>query len=164
MTTTKVRLASVTLLFGAILSLGLLNKLFGQTPPKLDVSTSIEKNEYKEEFDFYFTNVDGKLSSIYVDLGLKRLVPVADKPNVVWVSMKMNSPRDDGLSSGEESNQLWGIEDKIVKELTSTGYSVYVGRLTSDGHRDLYFYVSDVVAVKRIISELIFCIQTTSSM
>ena len=55
----------------------------------------------------------------------------------------MNNPKEDGLSSQEESEILWNIEDAIVKEIISNHNSIYVGRLTSAGYRDLYFYFGD---------------------
>ncbi len=98
--------------------------------------------------------MNDKLGSIFVDLGLRKVAPIADKPNVVWVSIKMNNPREDGLSSQEESGLLGDIEDALVQKIISKHNAIYVGRLTSSGDRDLYFYFGDTTLYDKTISEV----------
>ena len=98
--------------------------------------------------------MDDKLGSIYIDLGLNKIAPIADKPNVAWISIKMNNPREDGLSSQEESDILYQIEVVLVEKIISKHNSVYVGRLTSDGNRDLYFYFGDTTHSDKTISDV----------
>ena len=101
----------------------------------------MEKNlNYVEDWDFYMSNVDGVIGSIFVDLGLINIAPIADKSNIAWISISMQNPREDGLSSNEESEQLYNIEDNIVNNVTKKHNVIFVGRLTSDGKRQLYFY------------------------
>lgn len=80
--------------------MGILSNLFGGKSEKLI------KIKHQEDWDFYLTNVDDKLSSIAVDLGLKSVAPIVDKQHIVWISLKMNNPREDGLSSKEEFEKL----------------------------------------------------------
>jgi len=134
--------------------MGLFNNLFGQPKTKPQSTVSHSKSIHNGDWDFYFSNVDGKLSSLFVDLGLHKIAPLNDKPNVVWISIKMNNPREDGLSSSEECNLLAEIEDHVVDEIRSKFNSVYVGRLTSDGHRDLYFYLGDTMLYDKTLSEI----------
>jgi uncharacterized protein (TIGR01619 family) len=111
--------------------------LFGNLFHKKDK----KKNEpdHNEDWDFYFTNVDHKISSIAVDLGLAGIAPIQDQKNVCWVSIKMLHPREDGLSSnGVKTNHS----------------ATYVGRLTSDGNRDIYFYLGDITLVDKTISDV----------
>ena len=112
------------------------------------------QKKHLEEWDFYFSNVNDKLGSLFVDLGLRTIAPMADKPNIVWVSIKMNNPREDGLSSQEESEMIWNIEDAIVKEITSNHNSIFVGRLTSAGYRDLYFYFGDTASYDKTVIDV----------
>lgn len=109
---------------------------------------------HEEEWEFYFSNVNDKLASIYVDLGLYKVGPISDKTNICWITIKMNQPRHDGLSSNEESETLFKIEDEIVPKIKSKNNSVYCGRITSDGDRDLYFYVSDTTLIQKQIEEI----------
>ncbi|WP_213278938.1 DUF695 domain-containing protein [Chryseobacterium indologenes] len=130
------------------------NKIFGKPNNKQATMLSASETNNKEDWDFYFTNVDGNLASIFVDLGLITMAPMKDKPNIVWVSIQMNNPREDGLSSKEESTLLCDIEDALVSKVSSKHNSIYIGRLTSAGHRDLYFYSGDTMLYDRTISEV----------
>ena len=127
--------------------MGLFNKLFGKRTPAPIL-------EHEEEWEFYFSNVNDKLGSVLVDLGLHEVAPMTDKPNIVWVSIKMNNPREDGLSSEEESDLLGDIEDALVDKIISKHNSIYAGRLTSAGYRDLYFYFGDTTLYDKTISEV----------
>ena len=137
-----------------ITSMGLFDKLFGKATQNQPVVTATNHNEHSEEWDFYLSNVNEKLASLYVDLGLHKIAPMKDKPNVVWVSIKMNNPREDGLSSNEESNELYKIEDALVDKLKNKFKSIYVGRVTTTGDRDLYFYFGDTTLYDKVISDV----------
>ena len=134
--------------------MGLFDKLFGKTNLEKPTISSITKAGHQEEWEFYFSNVDDKLGSIFVDLGLHKIAPILDKPNVVWISIKMNNPREDGLSSQEESGLLRDIEDALVEKIKYKHNSIYVGRLTSTGDRNLYFYLGDTTLYDKTISDV----------
>jgi uncharacterized protein (TIGR01619 family) len=134
-------------------TMGLFEKIFGKTNSENPTITQL-KDGHQEKWEFYFSNVNDKLGSLFVDLGLHKVAPMADKPNVVWVSIKMNNPREDGLSSQEESELLRNIEDALVDKITFKHNSIYVGRLTSAGDRDLYFYFGDTTLYDKTISEV----------
>ncbi len=140
-------------LLTTFISMGFFEKLFGKTNSEKELSKQT-KIGHQEEWEFYFTNVDDELGSIFVDLGLKKIAPLKDKPNVVWVSIKMNNPREDGLSSQEESAILGEIEDALVDKIISKYNSTFVGRLTSAGDRDLYFYFGETTLYDKTISEV----------
>ncbi|MCZ8215225.1 MAG: DUF695 domain-containing protein, partial [Cyclobacteriaceae bacterium] len=134
--------------------MGLFDKLFGKINPAQLLNTAQQKVGHQEEWEFYFSNVNDKLGSLFVDLGVRNVAPMKDKPNVVWVSIKMNNPRENGLSSQGESEILSNIEDALVDKMISNHNSVYVGRLTSAGDRDLYFYFGDTTLYDKTISEV----------
>lgn len=135
--------------------MGLFDKLFGKTKSEKPITTIQPKIGHQEEWEFYFSNVNDKLGSFCVDLGLHKVAPIADKENLVWVSIKMNQPREDGLSSQEESSLLGDIEDTLVAKIVSSHNAIFVGRLTSDGDRDLYFYFGDDTTLyEKTISEV----------
>lgn len=151
-------LQRITLIFlGLVLILtGLLNKSLGQSQEKFPtiVSQTITDG-HTPEWDFYFSNVDNKYSSLFVDLGLYKIAPIKDKSNFVWVSIKMNEARGDGFSSSGEDELLEKIEKNLVAQIESKFHSSYVGRLTSNGHRDFYFYVGDTTFYGKVLSEFI---------
>ena len=132
--------------------MGLFDKLFRkretETKPEVKGNSS-----HEEDWDFYFSNVDDIVGSFYIDLGLSKIAPVADKPNLIWISLKMNNPREDGLSSSEEFDTLSSIEDRLQEFILENHSAIYAGRLTSNNNRDFYFYFGDTTLYDKTISE-----------
>lgn len=95
-----------------------------------------------DNWDFYSLGVDGKPASIFVDLGVESDAPLKSHPYLAYVRLFMNQPRPDGLSSSEEFEALIEIEKSMEATLCEADVG-YVGRNTSDGCRDFYFYVSN---------------------
>jgi hypothetical protein len=95
-----------------------------------------------QDWDFYFQRVDDKPASIFVDLGIANEAPIKALPFMSYIRVYMRNPGPDGLSSQKEFDALKSIEDSIDRELTSDSQTIYVGRNTSDGTRDFYFYTA----------------------
>ena len=131
--------------------MGLYEKLFGSAKN----TVSVKAKAYKEDWDSYLSNVDGKVGSIMVDLGFHTIAPMTDKPNVLWVTIKMNNPDSkNGLSSKDETDALWKIEDALTAKLVGIDKMAYVGRLTSDERRQFYFYLYDTSVYNRAVSNI----------
>jgi regulator of RNase E activity RraB len=96
-----------------------------------------------DDWDFYFCQVENKPASIFVDLGIVCEVPIASLPNMAYMRLFMNAPREDGLSSREEFDALVGIE-KAMEERLVNEETAYVGRCTHDSCRDFFFYANNV--------------------
>lgn len=133
--------------------MGLFDKLFGKKDQNDTSEQTTSNPPHKEEWDFYFSNVDNIIGSFYIDLGLIHIAPVSDKLNLVWISVQMNSPREDGLSSSEEFETLKAIEDRLQEFILAKHNAIYAGRLTTDGRRDFYFYMGDTTLYDKTISE-----------
>ena len=95
-----------------------------------------------DQWDFYFTKIDGDLGSIFFNETLAKRAPVPNHDALIYVRLFMRNARPDGLSSQEESETLTAIEDALDGALASTG-AIYVGRATYAGQRDLFFYATD---------------------
>ncbi|MEW7292851.1 DUF695 domain-containing protein [Aquimarina sp. 2304DJ70-9] len=127
-----------------ILIMGFLSKIFGQTE---------KKTEYEPDWTFYFSNVNDKLSSIATDLNLTSVAPINGQENVVYVSIKMPNPKDNGLSSNDDADELWKIEDEIISGFDKSNLNyTFAGRLTSDGFRDLYFFGENTILMEKQVS------------
>jgi len=139
--------------------MGILKKLFVRNKTTRDFEFHAGKRPenllHEEEWDFYFSNVDNIIGSFFIDLGLSAIAPVSEKPNLAWVSLKMNNPREDGLSSNGEFDILSEIEDKLKEVMTVKHDSLYAGRLTTNGSRDFYFYMGDTSLYDKTISDFI---------
>jgi hypothetical protein len=94
-----------------------------------------------DNWDFYFLRVDDKPASTFVDLGAIDYAPVASLPFMAYIGLTMNAPRADGLSSQAEFDTLAAIEDALKGQLVGEGTD-YVGRCTTNGCRDFFFYVA----------------------
>jgi hypothetical protein len=96
-----------------------------------------------DQWDFYQLLVDDEPASIFVDLGIAKDAPIARFPTLAYLRVRMQTPRSDGLSSQEEYETLVALEDSVSKAIELSGHSIYVGRNTSGGNRDFYFYTCD---------------------
>ncbi len=96
-----------------------------------------------DNWDFYFCTIDEKVASIFLDLGIADSAPLKEYQVLAYVRVFMNQPREDGLSSNDETDSLNALEDQLESALTVDETAVYVGRSTSDGYRDFFFYASD---------------------
>jgi Family of unknown function (DUF695)/Regulator of ribonuclease activity B len=94
-----------------------------------------------DNWDSYFCRVDDKPGSIFLDLDIAGDAPLVGYAHVAYVRLRMRNPRPDGLSSQDEFEILKQIEDRLNASLTAAGAAAYVGRTTSDGSRDYYFYL-----------------------
>lgn len=91
-----------------------------------------------ENWQFYAARVDDQPASIFVDVGLD--APVAGFGDMAWLRLYMRAPRPDGLSNQAEYDTLIALEDAVTTAITAGGDAIYVGRKTSAGVRDFYFY------------------------
>jgi len=109
------------------------------------------KFNHNQDWDFYMSNVDDAIGSFFIDLGLREIAPVVGRSNVAWVSITMQNPQENGLSSDEESELLFALEDNVVNDIINECDAIYAGRLTSAGMRQLYFYVGDAEKCQKTV-------------
>ena len=106
-----------------------------------------------DSWDFYFCQVDDHPASIFVDLGIHDDVPVADLSDMAWLRLYMLQPREDGLYGKEEYDRLIEIEDALTEALANAEIKIaYVGRNTSNGCRDFYFYAANGTQAETCLS------------
>jgi hypothetical protein len=93
-----------------------------------------------EDWRSYFCNVNDSLASIFVNLGLRNVVPILSKPWLLWVWVYFRSPRPDGLSDTKEAPEIFKIEDALTLQRSRNCGAILSGRITTEGRRELYFY------------------------
>jgi regulator of RNase E activity RraB len=93
-----------------------------------------------DHWDFYFFVVEDKPCSTMLDLGLVSDAPVASKPWLLSVRFPLLRPRGDGLTDNQEAEELGKIEEALVRALRTHCDAQFVGRMTWNGTRDLFFY------------------------
>ncbi len=109
--------------------MGIFGNLFGQ------------KN-HTENFEFYHRIENNLKQFVVVDTGLNSIIPIKSKQNLLKISFQMLNIDGEGLCSSEEELAEFGeIEDRMIEKLTKD--EIFVGRITSNGLRDFYFYTKD---------------------
>jgi hypothetical protein len=93
-----------------------------------------------DDWDFYFARMDGAVSSIFVDLGVRADAPIEKRPWLLWVFVTLQSPNADGLSTNDESPTLQSIGEALDANISPTCGAQMVGRITHSGRREFYFY------------------------
>lgn len=102
-----------------------------------------------DHWNFFFLRVDDQPASIFVDLGIAAEAPLGGFPHLGYVRVAMLHPRPDGLSSEAEFDALCALDDHLTGHIAAEGAALYVGRNTSGGHRDFYFYAADADGFER---------------
>ena len=106
-----------------------------------------------DDWDYFPLRVDDHPASIFVDLGVRKQAPILSHPTMAYLRVLMLKPREDGLSSQDEFEDLIDLEDKVTSKITRDGTCLFVGRNTSSGNRDFYFYTSDSTGFETIVRE-----------
>jgi hypothetical protein len=100
------------------------------------------------DWDFYQANINDKIASIY--LNLEADTELSQNHNTLyWFFIKLKVERDDGLSHDDEVDSLFEYEDKLVGEICS-GNLQFVGRVTTAGMRQFYFYGTEDIQYERM--------------
>lgn len=102
-----------------------------------------------DQWDFYPLGVDNQPASIFLNMSLAHRAPARGFDRMAYLRVIMREPRDDGLSSQEEYDRLIEVEETVIADVEKDGVSGYVGRNTSSGNRDFYFYTRDAKAFER---------------
>src|SRR5579859_3491328 len=93
-----------------------------------------------ENWKPYLCDVNDKISSIFVNLGLRGEAPIASKPWLLWTWVYFQEPRADGLSDSREAPTLYKIEDALNACVLHARRAIPCGRITTEGRREFYFY------------------------
>ena len=96
----------------------------------------------EDHWEIYVTYVDDHPAVILVDLGIADFVPLPNKPALVWLWVHIQSPDEEGFPTEEEDMILNDIEDAVTEAMETTA-ARYVGRITTNGRREFYFYTDD---------------------
>jgi uncharacterized protein (TIGR01619 family) len=95
-----------------------------------------------DEWEFYFCTIDNSPASIFVDVGLEDSVPDEARPHCAEITVFLLNPTEQGLTTDEEADTLWKIEEALVRKLRESNSAELVGRVTMDGARSFYFYAA----------------------
>jgi uncharacterized protein (TIGR01619 family) len=94
-----------------------------------------------DHWEIYVTYVDEKPAVILVDIGVSAAAPLPDLPTLCWLWVHLKNPDEQGFPSDDENDALNDLEDVLTDSLNQAE-TRYVGRVTTDGRREFYFYTS----------------------
>ena len=94
-----------------------------------------------DHWEIYVTFVDEKPAVILVDIGVSAIVPIEGMSALVWLWVDIQSPDEEGFPSEDEDIKLNDVEDALTDGAGTDGIR-YVGRITSNGRREFYFYTN----------------------
>jgi regulator of RNase E activity RraB len=96
-----------------------------------------------EDWDVFLRRIDGHPAMIFADLVAGEAGPDTARPFALRLAFALQQPGDDGLGTEEESQTLYDLEDELFKALcVGNLQSRYVGRITSCGLREAYYYTA----------------------
>lgn len=105
------------------------------------------------QWDFYQCRLNGKPASVYLDMGLKKTAPEPKRHALLVVRVHLRFPNPgNGMSTDAEYDTLVAIEDQLIEALKEDFGALYVGRITTDGRREFFFYsggAGDVAGVAK---------------
>src|SRR5262249_45097009 len=70
------------------------------------------------------------------------------------IALILERPRADGMPEPDESELIYGLEDKIHEKLEEANQSLLVAKWFVHGCRELVFYTTDVKALSRLLDEI----------
>ena len=106
-----------------------------------------------DDWDVYFTHVDDKPASMLLDLGIAKEAPIPGLSVMAYVTVEFLDPNEQGMSKQSEFNRLMELEDALVPALTGET-SMFVGRCTTNGQRDFFFYMDSSKGVEDRVTEV----------
>jgi uncharacterized protein (TIGR01619 family) len=106
-----------------------------------------------EDWKSYFSNYNDKLGFIAVDIGFGGELPVHGKPWLLWVCVHFRTSQPNGLPESNEFEIMDAIDDELAKHLGTACDAVEVGRVTSDGSREFFFYGASDKGLKSAVAE-----------
>jgi hypothetical protein len=93
-----------------------------------------------EDWDVYVSPIDDHPAVIFVDLAPAKNPPDTQRPCLLRVSIELQVQREDGLSDPDETDVLYAVEDALFDSVAKSLRARYVGRVTTQGRRDHFYY------------------------
>lgn len=102
-----------------------------------------------DHWENYFTSVNSSAVAVLVDMGIAEEAPRAELGQLVMLRISLLSPDESGLAGKEEHEALDLLEDVLQDGLAELDCETdYVGRITMEGSRVMFYYTSDAPAVE----------------
>lgn len=105
------------------------------------------------DWSSYFARMEGSPISIAVDLDLRDIAPMNDKPAAYTVAVALREPDEHGMTGEGEYRALQQIEEELAGTLEPQGI-IEVGRVTGRGMRTFHYYGPRIEGVAELVSDV----------
>ncbi len=95
----------------------------------------------EEDWDFYLTQRDGTLLSVYLNLRAYSREECRKFPLLFFIGLELLQRRQNGLTTNEEAETMYTIEDAMIEAVRALQVR-YVARTTGGGRRIFHFYAA----------------------
>jgi len=94
-----------------------------------------------DHWDIYFTTIEDQFASVVLDMDIWKEVDQCKFPFPIALRIEIQNPSESGVPVDQEAELINELEDMIINEIEGIGYNV--GRVTTNGIRDLFFYFNN---------------------
>jgi regulator of RNase E activity RraB len=102
-----------------------------------------------DHWEIYFTRVDVSPVAVLVDMGIADEAPREELGELVTLRISVLAPDEFGQPGAKEDETLDRLEDALQDGLAELdGETDYVGRMTMEGVRIMFYYTSEPAAVE----------------
>ncbi len=95
-----------------------------------------------EYWNAYFSFINDKPATVVLDMAITEEANIEDYPTIVCIKLQIKNPDERGFPSKHELNVLEKVNKDIDKRINPKLY-LNVGRVTTDGFRELVYYTSE---------------------
>ena len=108
-----------------------------------------------DDWEPLLLEVDGKPAGFAINLNAATPERMQARPHLCRVTIPLHTPTIEGLSDTEENDELLKLQDTILNPLARKHDAQFVGRVTTDGERTLFFYVGQPDGLNESLEELL---------
>lgn len=95
----------------------------------------------QEYWESYLKPIEGKKAMVAFNAGVSDFVPDNEYMYLAFVKVKLNTPKEDGLVSDEEGDDVGFIEDRLEMESLRWKSGKYIGRIITQGEVNFIYYL-----------------------
>jgi regulator of RNase E activity RraB len=95
----------------------------------------------QEYWESYVKPIEGHKAMVSFNAGMADIVPNPEFIYVAFVKVALNNPKEDGLVTEEESNDVGFIEDRLEMESLRWRSGKYMGRIITQGEVNFIYYL-----------------------
>jgi uncharacterized protein (TIGR01619 family) len=103
------------------------------------------------DWDVYISELNGLPASFFLNLAARPDGDSVLRPYVCRLDLNLAAPSEDGLTTKEESEKLLELEDGLSEAFSISHNGAFVGRVTHDGKRRFFFYLTKADGVEGVI-------------